>query len=70
MLRFSWARSVRCPFLLQFKIAAFKIGHLLLSLMLGAKTAAYYGQKTAANEVFSTSVHQEVVTPNNSSRSA
>ena len=27
----------------------------MLSLMLGAKTVAYYGQKTAANEVFSTS---------------
>ena len=26
--------------------AAFKIGHLLLSLMLGVKTAAYYDQKT------------------------
>ena len=35
--------------------ALFKIGHLLLSLLLGAKIAAYYGQKTAINEVFSTS---------------
>ena len=41
--------------MLRFKTAAFKIGHLLLSLLLGAKTAANDGQKTAANEVFSTS---------------
>ena len=46
------ARSIWCPFLLRFKTAAFKIGYLLLSLMLGPKTAAYYGQKTAANKVF------------------
>ena len=32
------------------------IGHLLLSLMFGVKTAAYYVYKTTTNKVFSISV--------------
>ena len=35
------------------------LGHLLLSLLLGAKTAANNGQKTAENEVFSTSAQND-----------
>ena len=49
--------------MLWFLTAAFKIGYLLLSLLLGAKTAANNGQKTAANEVFSTSVEVHAIPP-------
>ena len=55
MLRFLWNRSIQCTFVLWFKTAAFKIGYLLLSLMVGVKTAAYCGKKTAAYGIFSTS---------------
>ena len=39
------------------QIAAFIKPHFLLSLLLGVKTAAYSGQKTAAIKVFSISVN-------------
>ena len=58
LLRFCLDHSKQCPFLLRLWTAAFKVGHLLL--LLGAKTAANNGQKTAANEVFSTSDRKEV----------
>ena len=55
MLRFSCCPQHSVPCSVAVLNPAFKIGHLLLSLMLGAKIAAYYGQKTAANKVLSTS---------------
>ena len=58
LLRFSCCPQHMCPFLLRFKTATFKIGHLLLSLMLGAKIAAYYDKKITTNEIFSTSIGQ------------